>query len=160
MRRNVKNLEHIFHDGTAWSFSSYFEYLRTVADLMPETLRSFSQNVEHYHLRGNKTLHDARVMSVVVNRNFDPSFSTHKTSVDIALLDQMFEGRILLSYENVSSLEISDSCPSDSRPCDILLHEVTVKDEVTFQHRIVDEKGGGICIVFSGFRYEWTRLDS
>lgn len=160
MQRNVEGLAHIFHDGTAWNFTSYFEYLKGVAGLMPEALRNFSQNVEHYQLHGNKTLHDARVMSVVVNRKFDSSYSTHKTRVDVTLLDQMFEGRILLSYENVSSLEISDSSPADSRPHDILLHEVTVKDEATFQHRIVDENDGGICIAFSGFRYEWTKFDS
>ena len=101
----------------------------------------------------------SELIEILANKRSDIPYKDVEQTV-ITLLDQMFEGRILLSYENVSSLEISDSCPSDSRPRDILLHEITVKDKATFQHRIVDESDGGICIVFSGFRYEWTRLDS
>lgn len=153
-------LERIYHDGVSWNFSDYFDYIKEVADEMPPSLRVFASTVKSYSLRGNRTLHDARVLSLVVSKRYETQFSDGKTSIEVSLVDQWFEGKIILRYEGVSSFLFSEPDLAGKGHADVLLHEFSVVRPGIYKHQIVMDHGGELHIEFVDFFHEWTELDS
>ena len=150
----------IFDDGISWNFSDYFDYLKDVANEMPPSLREFAGDIESYTLHGNKTLHDARVLSLLVSKRYGAGFTDAATSIEIRLIDQLFEGTTTLTYSGVSSFRCSDSDLHEHGHADILLHEFTIIRPGVFKHQIVLDHGGEIHIEFAHFLHAWNRLSS
>lgn len=153
-------LNRIFYDGVSWNLSEYFDYIREVADQMPPSLRDFAINIESYSLHGCATLHDARILSLLVSKVYGSNFSDGKTLVDLRLVDQLFEGEIALSYGDVSRFEFNESGLAENGHADILLHEFSVIRPGVYSHQIVLEHGGGLFVEFSDFSRKWVRFDS
>lgn len=153
-------LDRIYHDGVSWNFSDYFEYIKEVANEMPPSLRSFASAVESYSLHGDMTLHDARVLSLVVAKSYEAQFSSGKTSIEITLIDQLFEGKITLSYGGVSSFRFSESDLAENGHADVLLHEFSIVRPGVYRHQIVLDHGGELHIEFEDFSRERTKLSA
>lgn len=153
----MKKLDKIYFDGISWNFSEYFEYLKGVEDEMPRSLWAFAGDIESYSLHGNKTLHDSRVLSLLVLKNYGAQFTDGKTSIELTLIDQLFEGRTKLSYEGVCSLLIRDPDQQEHGHTDVLLHEFSIVRPGVYRHQIVLDHGGEIHIEFEAFSHEWTR---
>ncbi|MGE8217026.1 MAG: hypothetical protein ACN6RD_12580 [Stenotrophomonas maltophilia] len=156
----MSKFEKIYHDGFAWNLTDYFDYIKIVADEMPPSLRDFAVDIESYCLHGNKTLHDARVLSVVVSKSYGALFTNGRTSIEVSLIDQRFEGKTTLSYGGVSSFMLSDPDIQTHGHADILLHEFTIVRPGVFKHYIVLDHGGEIHIEFEDFLHEWNQLSS
>lgn len=153
-------LERIYHDGLSWNFSEYFEYLREVEAGMPGALRAFACNVESYSLHGNQTLHDARLLSVVVRKAYMAQFTSGTTLVEISLVDQLFEGTTMLRYGGVSGFLFREASLTESGHADVLLHEFSIVRTGVYRHRIILDHNGELQIDFSEFSHQWERFDS
>ncbi len=150
--------DRIYHDGDAWNFSRYFQYIERVAGQMPPSLRAFASDVESYGLRGNKTLHDARILSLAVSRKYAARFTDAETLIELRLIDQMFEGTTTLGYGGVSSVQF---CERDlMRDADLLLHEFSIVRPGVYRHHIILDHGGELRIEFAQFTHEWALLPS
>lgn len=156
----MTKLERIYHDGVSWNFSDYFEYIKEVANEMPPSLRVFASAIESYSLNGNKTLHDARILSLVVSKKYGANFSSGKTSIEISLIDQLFEGKITLKYGDVSSFFFNESGLLENSHADVLLHEFTIVRPGVYKHQIVLDHGGELLIEFADFSHEWAKFCS
>lgn len=156
----MKKLERIYHDGVAWNFSDYFDYVRGVAGSMPSELREFATDVSRYSLHGSGSLHDARIMSIVVKKNYKNNYSGGSTDIELTLIDQLFEGKIILEYLGVESFSLNEVGLSGNPHADIILHEVSVITSCTYRHQILLDHDGLITVEFSGFSCRQVKLDS
>jgi len=150
-------LERIYHDGISWNFSNYFDYLKNVANEMPPSLRDFAIAVESYSLREKGTLHDARVLSLVVSKRYEDQFSNGKTSIEINFIDQFFEEKITLVYDGVSSFFFNESGLAENGHADVLLHEFSIIRPGVYKHQIILDHGGEIYIEFTDFCRKWVK---
>ena len=153
-------LNRIYHDGVSWNFSNYFDYLEEVANEMPPSLRDFASDIKSYSLSGNKTLHDSRILSLVVSKRYDDQFSGGGTFIEISLIDQLFEGKTTLCYEGVTSFCFNEPSLEGNGHADVLLHEFSIARPGVYKHQIVLDHDGELCIEFVDFSHEWTRLSS
>lgn len=156
----MTKLQRIYHDGVSWNFSEYFDYIKEVANEMPLSLRVFASAIESYSLRGNRTLHDARVLSFTVAKKYGAQFSDGKTSIEINFIDQLFEGKATLSYGGVSRFLFNESGLSENGHADVLLHEFSVVRPGVYGHQIILDHDGELYIEFMDFSYEWAKLVS
>ena len=156
----MNKLERIYHDGVSWNFSEYFEYLKEVANQMPLSLRTFAGDMKSYSLHGNQTLHDARVLSTVISKQYESRYSGGKTCIEISLIDQLFAGKTTLSYFGVSSFLLSESGLLEHGHADVLLHEFSVVRPGIYKHQIAFDHGAAWCIGFTDFSHEWVELNS
>lgn len=154
MRKPVIKFERIHEDKDgAWPLDDYFEYIESVASLMPVGLREFATSFERYQLRGKCTLHDCRMLSITVSKKMHDGGVSNDTALDVTLLDQFFEGRICLHYGGVSSFEVAESQLLNRRGSDVLLHEFSVLTEGRFRHAVLFDGGGGYAVEFSKFSH-------
>lgn len=154
----MRKLDRIYHDGQAWNFSRYFDYIDTVASEMPASLRAFASDIDSYTLGGNKTLHDARMLSLLVSKQYKARFSNGETLIALSLIDQMFEGTTTLRYGGVSSFQLCEPALEDNGHADLLLHEFSIVRPGVYRHHIILDHDGELQIEFARFSHEWTPL--
>lgn len=151
-------LDRIQFNGETWDFSNYFEYMKSIANLMPKALRDYSTDVESYVLHGARTLHDSRMLSAVIENAYDESFSNAVSSIELNFIDQLFEGKTTLRYVGVSSYHLKEMDLDSNRHADVLVHEFSIARQDVFRHRIIFDNLGEIEIEFSQFSYMWNEL--
>jgi hypothetical protein len=154
----VRKFKRIYYDGVSWNFSKYFEYLGDVADDMPHSLRDFAGAVESYILNGSQTLHDSRILSFNVSKIYGVNFSPGETVIEVRLVDQFFEGRVVLRYEKVSSFDFSEPNLMGDKPADVLLHEFSIVADGVYSHHIVFDHGGEFYVEFGCFSRELVEI--
>ncbi|WP_312238445.1 hypothetical protein [Stenotrophomonas sp.] len=154
----MRKLDRIYFDGLAWNFSRYFDYIDTVASEMPASLHAFASDVDSYSLGGNKTLHDARILSLVVSKQYEGRFSNGQTLIALSLIDQMFEGMTTLRYGGVSSFQLCEPALEGNGHADLLLHEFSIVRPGVYRHHIILDHDGELQIEFTRFSHEWTPL--
>ena len=150
-------LDRISYDGTGWDFSKYFEYIRSVAGVMPKSLREYSLDVDSYSLNGTKTLHDCRILSAVMEKRYDKKFSNVVASIELNFIDQLFAGKTTLRYDEVSSYCFKETDLDVNQHADVLVHEFSVVSSKLFRHRIIFDHFGEIDINFRKFSYAWNK---
>lgn len=150
-------LDKIHFDGTTWDFSEYFEYIRSVAHLMPQPLGEYSTDWESYALSGTKTLHDARLLSAILDKKYDGKYSNVVSSVELSFIDQMFQGKTTLRYGDVSSYLFKETDSDTHLHADVLVHEFSIVSPGRFRHRIVLDHSGEIEIEFGTFSHVWKK---
>ena len=153
-------MSRIYHDGISWNYTEYFDYIDEMANCMPPGLRDFAANVRSYSLHGKGTLHDSRVLSFMVSKSYADRFSGSRTFVEISLVDQLFEGKFVLSYDSVHDLFLKESSLKDHAHADVLRHEFSVLRPGLFEHQIILDHEGEIRIQFSDFSCGWTAFAS
>jgi hypothetical protein len=151
-------LDRIRFDGASWDFSDYFEYIRGIANAMPQPLRDYSTDVGSYALHGTKTLHDSRMLSVVIEKMYDENFSNAVSSIKLNFIDQLFEGKTTLRYVDVSSYLFKEVDLDLNRHADVLVHEFSIVKPGLFKHRIIFDHSGEVEIEFRKFSYVWSEL--
>lgn len=150
-------LDRIHFDGTSWDFSDYFEYIRSVANVMPQPLRDYSTDVDSYALHGTKTLHDSRMLSAILEKRYDEKFSNVVSSIELSFIDQLFEGKTTLRYADVSSYLFKEIGSDSNRHADVLVHEFSIVTPELFRHRIIFDHSGEVEIEFRKFSYVWSK---
>ncbi|MEZ0470474.1 hypothetical protein [Luteimonas salinilitoris] len=153
-------LDRIRFDGVAWDFSEYFDYIKSVENMLPQPLRDYSIDLNSYALHGTKTLHDARILSAVIEKRYDDKFSNVTASVELNFIDQLFEGVTTLRYVEVSSYIFKEIDLSTNRHADVLVHEFSVVSTNLFRHRIIFDHSGEVEIEFRSFFHAWNKLNS
>lgn len=153
----MSKFKYIFDDGLSWNHSAYFAYLDKICSSMPPQLSAFACEVERYELRGSRTLHDCRVLSLSVKKNYTNPYRKCSTSLVLELVDQFFEKRISLRYDDATVITISDNADSHNNAVDILLHEFLVLEDGQFEHYLVLDNEGEIRVRFRDFECEWDQ---
>ena len=153
-------LERIVYDGDSWDFSNYFEYIRSVEHQMPKSLREFAVDIDSYALHGEKTLHDARLLTVSLMKQYDNNFSNVSASIELRFIDQLFKGVTNLHYCEVSSYLLRGVDVSAHLHADVLVHEFSVVSPHLFRHRIILDHSGELEIEFGKFSYAWQEREA
>jgi hypothetical protein len=147
--------DYIYYKDYGTYFDRYFEYLSGgAAAAMPAALAEFAQDIGRYELNGSRTLHDAWLMGIDVDKVLVLDQRV-ETTCTIRLLHAMHENDILIRYDDVSAIAMSLEPDSRlGRPVDLLVHEVTVRKGGTFRHAIQFDRGVYIDVSFRGFAIE------
>jgi hypothetical protein len=149
----MSELKYIYNDAQGVTrFDKYFEYLQSIKTQLPLVLGNFALATNRYELNGNDTLHDAWLKSLNMTKDYGidkPSI----TKVQLSLLLATHLKIVHLEYSEV--IHIKCSLASNlwpMQPVDLLVHEVSLLAENTFQHFIQFDRGMWIEVVFSAFK--------
>src|SRR6218665_519647 len=130
-------------------FDRYFEYLKSIEADMPDPLKKFAMDPGRYELNGPRTLHDAWLCALRVDKEHDVSQQLVKTSVPLELQLAVGQMPLCLRYLDGSAIQtqlIPDRWPA--RPVDLLFHEISRVDQCRFRHIFIFDRGVKIDISF------------
>ena len=144
-------LQHIYNDERGVTcFDRYFDHLTRVAHSWPPALRDFAQEDARYVLNGPRTLHDAWLCQLRVNKMNSPAVVT--TTVELELELAADQSHLKLHYLDVSGLHTQlTPVRWPDKPVDLLVHEFSQDDEGMFRHVLVFDRGVHIDIRFGAF---------
>ncbi len=151
MRDTMIAMNWIRQDEQGWHFDAYFDYLAGAAADLPDTLREFALDLGNYALRGRDSLHDARMSAFRVEKSAVDGAEGATVSIEVVLLDQQFEGEMLMTYSGVVGYLLQEALCSDDPSVDVLVHEVSVVEPGRYRHTVLFDNGGGYAVEFSGF---------
>ena len=145
--------ERIYEDADGFPhMDDYFDYIKGVAHLMPESLRDFAITDASYELTGDATLHDSRMCSFQISKQVGEDGVTSTTMLDVTLLHQSHEKYVLLTYGGVLGYSVfEEGVLERERGVDVLLHEVSVLERRGYRHVVQFEQGGGYSVDFLEF---------
>lgn len=149
-------LLHIYeNDEGVTCFDRYFKYLKSIEKEMPQALAGFAMDPGRYELRGPRTLHDAWLMSLNVNKAYaSEAGSTVNTAVALGLLSAAQDSSIELHYCDVEEFRSSlspDRWPD--RPVDLLTHEITKVGDGLFRHHLQFDRSAWVQVSFRQFSF-------
>lgn len=130
-------------------FDRYFEYLRSIDADMPDPMKRFALDPGRYELSGPRTLHDAWLRNLRVNKEYDISQQSVRTSVQLELQLAVAQMSLGLKYRDVTEIQ-TQLTPErwPERPVDLLVHEISKDKAGRFRHVFVFDRGVTVDISF------------
>lgn len=137
------------NESGATCLDRYFEYLKSVEDLLSVSLKKFALDKRRYELNDSRTLHDAWLKNISIDKEYEPSTQLVETTVQVEL--QLADAKTYLKLKYFGVVEIQSQLNPDrwgSRPVDLLVHEISIDDKGLFRHFLMFDRGVYVVIFF------------
>jgi hypothetical protein len=145
--------------GRVWD--AYREYLHSIQDKLPPGVYEFASAEWHYSFQDSRSLHDARVESIVIEEQSPiEDYYARRLNIKVLLLGPYDDGNILLTYQGVHSYsmqkrrkEFGAQAPGQGHG-DWLVDEIRLSESGLILHEIELVLGTWL-IECEDLQYEW-----
>ncbi|MEM8954852.1 MAG: hypothetical protein AAGD22_11930 [Verrucomicrobiota bacterium] len=139
-------------------YGDYLAALDGFRDDLPEEVAKFAADEERFTLSNAKSLHDAWIERIEVTESRSTTETPSEIRITLTLLGQMYDRRVILTYENVTSYAITGgnnrSATTDTLHGDIFTHEVRPAEGGRVTHEIAIGDDGCLEVTCRTFNVE------